>query len=94
MLRFKLIYNLEAVAALLKKIIGLALVHFQKYWLLRGIVNWSDVACLLSRSVRETWTTVSVTIFLYFNLNKKDFTKYGANSEFFFGKKMYGKLQF
>ena len=35
MLSFNLIYNLEAVAALLKIFMGLALVHFQKYWLLR-----------------------------------------------------------
>ena len=32
---FSLIYNLEAVAALLKIFMGLASVHFQKYWLLR-----------------------------------------------------------
>ena len=33
-LSFNLIYNLEAVAALLKIFMGLALVHYQKYWLL------------------------------------------------------------
>ena len=31
---WNLIYNLEAVAACLKIFMGLALVHFQKYWLL------------------------------------------------------------
>ena len=36
-LSFNLIYNLEAVAALLKFFVGLVLVHFQKYWLLRKI---------------------------------------------------------
>ena len=37
MLNFNLIYNLEAVAARLKKFMGLALVYFQKYWLLNEI---------------------------------------------------------
>ena len=41
LLSFDIIYNLEAVAALLKIFIGLALVHFQKYWLLRV----SNAAC-------------------------------------------------
>ena len=39
MLSFNLIYNLEAVGALLKIFMGLALVHFQKYWLLRVIFD-------------------------------------------------------
>ena len=34
-LSFNLIYNLEAVAACPKIFMGLALVHFKKYWLLR-----------------------------------------------------------
>ena len=33
-LSFNLIYNLEAVAACPKIFMGLALVHFKKYWLL------------------------------------------------------------
>ena len=39
-LSFNLIYNLEAVAALLKKFMGLALVHFQKYWLLSARLRY------------------------------------------------------
>ena len=39
MLSFNLIYNLEAVAACLKIFMGLALVHFQKYWLLRTYLH-------------------------------------------------------
>ena len=39
MLSFNLIYNLKAGAALLKIFMGLALVHFQKYWLLRVIFD-------------------------------------------------------
>ena len=52
-LSFNLIYNLEAVAALLKIFMGLALVHFQKYWLLRpggfnGAKGFEDPKCSLS----------------------------------------------
>ena len=41
MLSFNLIYNLEAVAALLKIFMWLALVHFQKYWLLIELIKKS-----------------------------------------------------
>jgi len=40
-LGFNLIYNLEAVATCLKNVMGLALVHFQKYWLLSRALNLS-----------------------------------------------------
>ena len=33
-LSFNLIYDLEAVVACLEILMGLALIHFQKYWLL------------------------------------------------------------
>ena len=41
MLSFNLIYSLEAVVACLKIVMGVALVHFQKHWLLSNVHHYS-----------------------------------------------------
>ena len=43
--------------------------------LLEDIVNWWGQLDLFSRSVRRTWTTVWVTIFLFYNLKQKQFSQ-------------------
>ena len=64
-LSFNLIYNLEAVAALLKISMGLALVHFQKYWLLSKRKNVLLQSCLDSNAcVTQQFQKVSFQTWL------------------------------
>ena len=53
MLSFNLIYNLEAVAARPKIFMGLALVHFQKYWLSTSLEksHFLPFDCLFQKTV-------------------------------------------
>ena len=74
MLSFDLIYNLEAVAACPKIFIGMALVHFQKYWLLSGskkapthtyvIIKWSlreSETILMNEAAATIYTRLTAT---------------------------------